>query len=177
MRKTKTRRIDGEEWTEEQGLILFKGKVYVPKDIALRRKIVELHHDSQITGHPGRWKTLELVSRNYWWPNMARFIAAYCKGCDRCNRTKTFPGKPVGKLVPTQIPKDIWQIITVDLIVGLPESNGFDSILVVVDRLSKMLHAIPTHETVNSLGLARLFRDHVWKLHGLSEEATSDRGP
>ena len=127
--------IDGAEWAEEQGLILFRGKVYVPKDPELRRAIVEAHHDSRITGHPGRWKTLELVSRNYWWPGISRYVASYVQGCDRCSRTKTFPAMPSGKLIPTQIPKDIWQIITVDLITGLPVSQGHDSIMVVVDRL------------------------------------------
>ena len=177
LRKSGTSRIDGTEWAEEQGLILFRGKVYVPKDPGLRRAIVEAHHDSQITGHPGRWKTLELVTRNYWWPCISRYIASYIKGCDRCNRTKTFPAKPVGKLMPTQIPKDTWQIITVDLITGLPESHGYDSIMVTVDRLSKMVHVCPTTAKLTSEGLARLFRDHVWKLHGLPEQIISDRGP
>ena len=66
LRKSGATRLDGAEWTEEQGLILFRGKVYVPKDSELRRAIVEAHHDSTIIGHPGRWKTLELVSRNHW---------------------------------------------------------------------------------------------------------------
>ena len=177
LRKSGTSRIDGAEWAEEQGLILFRGKVYVPKDVGLRRAIVEAHHDSQITGHPGRWKTLELVTRNYWWPGISRFIASYVQGCDRCNRTKTFPGKPLGKLMPTQIPKDTWQIVSVDLITGLPESHGYDSIMVTVDRFSKMAHVCPTTAKLTSEGLARLFRDHVWKLHGLPEQVLSDRGP
>ena len=65
MKKSNVRRIEGQEWSQEQGLILFQGKVYVPKDPNLRKQIVELHHDSLMAGHPGRWKTLELVSRNY----------------------------------------------------------------------------------------------------------------
>ena len=138
---------------------------------------MEAHHDSTIAGHPGRWKTIELVSRNYWWPGMSRYIASYVKGCDRCNRTKTFPAKPVGKLVPTQIPTEIWQIVGVDLITGLPECQGYNAILVVIDRLSKMLHACPTTDTVTSEGVARLFRDNVWKHHGLFDQVISDRGP
>ncbi|CAG8720966.1 13594_t:CDS:2, partial [Acaulospora colombiana] len=60
LKKSGSKRLEGNEWSEEQGLILFRGKVYVPKDPDLRRKIVEAHHDSVMTGHPGRWKTLEL---------------------------------------------------------------------------------------------------------------------
>jgi hypothetical protein len=177
IRKSPNSHIHGEEWSEEQGLILFRGKVYVPKDVELRRQVVQAHHDSAITGHPGRWKTIELVSRNYWWPNMTRFIAGYVRGCDRCNRTKTFPRRPLGKLTPNQIPTKPWQIITVDLITGLPDSHGYNSIMVVVDRLSKLIHVAPTTDKVTSEGIARLFRDHVWKLHGLPEQVISDRGP
>ena len=65
LKKSGTKKLEEEEWTEEQGLVLFRGKVYVPKNMELRRKIVELHHDSQIAGHPERWKTIELVFRNY----------------------------------------------------------------------------------------------------------------
>jgi hypothetical protein len=176
LKKSPQKAVLGEEWAEEQGLILFRGKVYVPKNEELRRKIVEAHHDSTLAGHPGRWKTLELVSRNYWWPNLARYIANYVKGCDRCNRTKTFPSKPVGKLIPTQIPSEPWQIITVDMITGLPESRGHNAILMVVDRHTKLLHALPATDKISSEGLARLYRDNVWKLHGLSEQIISDRG-
>ena len=87
----------GEEWAEEQGLILFRGKVYVPKDIELRKEIVRLHHKTSISGHPGRWKTLELVMRNYWWPGISKFVLSYVDGCDTCQRGKSYPEMPAGK--------------------------------------------------------------------------------
>ena len=139
----------------------------MPKDEDLRRQIVQNHHDSTVAGHPGRWKILELVSRNYWWPGIIRYVAKYVKGCDRCNRTKTYPAKLSGQLVPTEIPKGIWEIITVDLVTGLPESQEYNVIMVVVNRLSKLVHALPTNNTVTSEGIARFFRDQVWKHHGL----------
>ena len=177
MKRSPNRRLRSDEWTEEQGLLMFRGKVYIPKNEQLRRKIVALYHDSEIAGHPGRWKTMELVTRNYWWPNMARFIATYIQGCDKCNRSKTFPNAPAGKLMPNPIPKEPWTDISVDLIVKLPFSQGHDSILVVVDRYSKMIHLVPCSETLSSLGLAALYRDHIWKLHGLPNTVISDRGP
>jgi hypothetical protein len=87
-----------EEWNTESGLILFRGKVYVPKDPELRQRIVELHHDSLPTGHPGRWKTYELVSWNYWWPGMSVFIEKYVSGCETCGRTKNRHQSPAGLL-------------------------------------------------------------------------------
>ena len=79
-------------------------------------------HDSPIAGHPGQWRTLELVQRAFWWPGMATFIGKYVKGCDLCQRTKTFPAKPQGDLKPNEIPTRPWQIISMDLITQLPDS-------------------------------------------------------
>ena len=76
--------------------------------------------------------------------------------------------------MPNRIPYHWWQIISVDLITELPQSHGHDSILVAVDRLSKRAHFTPTMSDVTSLGVARLFRDGVWKLHGLPEEVISN---
>ena len=146
--------LRGDEWEEHDGLVLFKGKVYVPLDAQLRHDIVEAHHDTPVTGHSGRWKTTKLVARNYWWPGMGRYIAKYVKGCDLCNQTKTFLTAPAGKLMPNHIPYRRWQIISVDLITELPQSHGYNSILVAVDRLSKRAHFIATMSDITSLGVA-----------------------
>ena len=82
-----------------------------------------------------------------------------------------------GKLRPNQVPERPWQHISVDFITKLPVSKGHDSILVVCDRFSKMSHFVATTEKTTAEGLARLFRDNVWKLHGLPESVISDRGP
>ena len=107
---------------------------------------------------------------------MGCYIAKYVKTCDLCNRTKTFPASPIGKLLPNCIPDRRWQVISVDLIMELPMSHGYNALLVIVDRLSKRAQIIPTTSDISSAGIARLFRDNVWKLHGLPEEVISDRG-
>jgi len=84
---------------------------------------------------------------------------------------------PAGKLRPNQVPEKPWQHILVDFITKLPMSKGYDSILVVCDRFSKMSHFVATTEKTTAEGLARLFRDNVWKLHRLLESVISDRGP
>ena len=104
---------------------------------------------------------MELVFCNYWWPGMGRYIAKYVKGCDLCNRTKTFPAAPMGKLLLKRIPSRKWQVISVDLIVELPTSHGYDALLVVVARLSKRVHVIPTTSDINLVGVAQLFRDYI----------------
>ena len=107
---------------------------------------------------------------------MGCYIAKYVKACNLCNCTKTFPASPIGKLLPNRIPDCKWQVISVDLIVELPASHGHNALLVVVDRLSKRAHIIPITSDINSVGIARVFLDHVWKLHGLLEEVISDCG-
>ena len=136
--------LQSKEWTKDSDLVTFQGCIYVPQDADLRRDIVAAHHDSVMTGHPGRWKTLELVSHNYWWPGISRYIAAYVKGCKACNWTKTFPAHPIGMLMPNQVPDQRWQVVSTDLIGKLPESKGYNAILVMVDRLSKQYPLLQT---------------------------------
>jgi len=76
------------EWEERDGLVLFRGKVYVPLDGKLQHDIVEAHHGTPVTRHPGQWKTTELVARNYWWPGMGQYISKCLKVCNLCNRTE-----------------------------------------------------------------------------------------
>jgi hypothetical protein len=166
-----------DEWSEEQGLILFRGKIYVPKDKQLRRRLVMLHHDSPIAGYPGQWKTLELVSRNYWWPGISKFVFSYVDGCDKCQQAKIYPQAPAGKLRPNPIATTLWKNILVDFVTGLPSNDGCDTILTVCCRKTKQVHAIPTTTETSSAGLAKLYWDHIWKLHGMSDTIISDRGP
>ena len=79
--------------------------------------------------------------------------------------------------MPNLIPEKPWTHISVDFITKLPIVQGYDLILVVVDRLTKMVYFISTTEKTSAEGLARLFRDNVWKLYGLPKSIISDRGP
>jgi len=76
--------------------------------------------------------------------------------------------------MPNSIPEKPWMHISVDFITKLPLAQGYDLILVVVDRLTKIVYFIPTTEKTSAKGLARLFRDNMWKLHGLPESIISD---
>lgn len=166
-----------EDWSVEEGLILYQGKVYVPKDETIRRDIVKTYHDSIPVGHPGRWKTFEMVSRNYWWPGMSNFVERYVAGCDTCARTKNRSQRPVGLLQPNEAPTGPWQTISCDFITQLPRSEDYDAIFVVVDRFTKQAHFIPTTSDVDAPATAELFLQHVWKLHGTPRQIISDRGP
>jgi len=169
--------VHSSEWSNIDGLLRFQEKIYVPQSLDLRRQIVALCHDTHITGHPGHWKTLELVSWNYWWPQMSRYVGQYVSTCDLCLRTKPWRHSPVGELQPLSIPDAWWDTLSVNFVVELPESSRHDAVMTVVDSVSKRVHFVPTHMTVTAEGAARLFLHHVWKLYGLPKRVVSDCGP
>jgi len=119
----------------------------------------------------------ELVTRNFWWPGVTKEVKQYMEGCDACQQNKNRTQLLAGKLMPNSIPEKAWSYISADFITKLPLAQRYDAILVVVDRFTKMGHFIPTIERTSAEGLARLFRDNVWKLHGLPDSIISDRGP
>ena len=158
-------------------MVLKEGKVYVLKDKELRVEVIRLHHNVLVAGHRGRWKTVELVTRNYWWPGVTRDMGRYVEGCDLYQRMKNRMEELAGKLKLNEVLEKPWTHLMVDFITKLPVVAGKDAILVVCDRLSKMTHFVAMTEETLVEGLARLFRDNVWKLHRLPESIISDRGP
>jgi len=88
MKKVGVKSIQGEEWKIEGELVLKGGKVYVLKGEELRAEIIWLHHNVPIAGHGGKWKMVELVTRNYWWPGVIREVERYVEGCDLCQQMK-----------------------------------------------------------------------------------------
>jgi len=117
------------------------------------------------------------VSHNYWWLKMSRYIGQYTTTCDLCLCTKAHKRPPTGHLEPLPTPDGPWHTVSVDFIVKLPELDGHDAIMVVVDSLTKRAHFLPVNTTITAEGSARQFRDNVWKLHGLLTRNISDRGP
>jgi len=156
--------------------VLREGKVYVPKNVELRAEIIWLHYDVPVAEHGGRWKTIELVMRNYWWLRVMKDVGRYMDRCDMCQRMKNRMEAPAGKLKLSEIPEKPWTYLTVDFITKLLLVAGKNAILVVCNRLSKVTHFVATTEGTSVEGLARLFRDYVWKLHSLPESVVSDRG-
>ena len=104
---------------------------------------------------------VELVTQNFWWPGVTKEVKQYVEGYNACQRNKNHTEQPAGKLMPNSIPEKQWMYILADFITKLPLAQGYDSILVVVDWLTKMVHFIPTTEKTSAEGLARLFRDNV----------------
>jgi hypothetical protein len=164
-------------WKETNGIGQKDGMIYVPNDKVLRDRIVYMHHDSPIAGHPGIDKTTELITRTYWWPRIADWVRKYVGACDKCQRNKPRHGSLHAPSHPLQRPNKPWESIGVDLVGPLPLSKGKDTIVTFVDRFSKMVVFAAVTKNVSSEELAQIFHDKVWIWHGLPLEVTSDRGP
>ena len=162
--------------TNEHGQVLFADRLFVPDTDNLRLLITQSHHDHALAGHPGIKKTIQQIKRRFNWPGLDKFVTDFVKSCPDCRRAKAIRHKPFGPLRFLPIPERPWSSLSMDFIEGLPPSDGHDSILVVVDRLTKMSIFIPTHKTLTSPQLARLFIQHVFAKHGVPIDIVSDRG-
>lgn len=165
------------DWKEEGGIVTWKGRIYVPKNKRLREEIIQRNHDGPIAGHPGQFKTQELITRDFWWPRLLADVRRYIAGCEVCQRTKSRRTQLAAPLHPNEVPTRPWDIVSVDMIGPLPESLGYDAILNVVCMFSKQIISIPTNIELSALGWAKLYRDHVFCHHGLARKIVSDRGP
>lgn len=159
------------------GRLTYRHSTFVPDHSPLRLRLIRDHHDPPAIGHPGRAKTYELLARHYYWPTMRKDTERYVANCHTCRRTKATRHAPHGVLRPLPVPHQPWQDISIDFVTGLPTSNGFDSICVIVDRLTKQRHLVPCLSTINAEELASLFLSNVFRLHGLPKTIVSDRGP
>ena len=136
--------------------------------------MIKIHHS---WGHPRIDKTLELITQNYWWPGMKKDIQKYMASCNTCQTVKPDQQAKAAPLHPNEIPEGPWQVVSIDMMSLLPESKGFDTILVVVDWFTKKSFSLPTNSTIMSKGIATLYQDRVFSEHGIPKKVISDWGP
>ncbi|MBW0569711.1 hypothetical protein O181_109426 [Austropuccinia psidii MF-1] len=157
-------------------LLLFKDRVGIPSHEELQLNILQKRHDSPLAGHPGQEKTLKPIKRDFYWAGMNQFIKDYVSSCQQCERNKNMHNQKFGLLQPLQIQSGPWNSLSINFITQLPLSNNFDSILVAVDRFSKMAIFIPAYGAITALDLAQIFISHVFSKNGLPVSIFSDRG-
>jgi hypothetical protein len=168
----------GLDFTEdEQGTIWFKNRICVPDIDSLRETILKEAHDSVYSIHPGSTKMYQDLKQKYWWYGLKKDVASHVALCDVCQRMKAEHQRLAGLLHPLKIPKWKWEEIGMDFIVGLPHTSaGYDSIWVIVDRLTKVAHFIPMKTTYSGAKLAELYMAHIVCLHGVPKKIVSNRG-
>ncbi|MBW0584112.1 hypothetical protein O181_123827, partial [Austropuccinia psidii MF-1] len=157
-------------------LLLFKDCMVVPNDPTIQLSILQKRHDSPLAGHPAQEQTLKLVKRDFHWSSMTQLIKDYVSSCQQCSRNKNIHHKKFGLFKPLPLPNGPWICLSMGFITQVPLSNLLDSILVIVDRFSKMEVFIPTMSSITSLELAHLFIKNISSKHGPPSSIVSDRG-
>ena len=162
-------------WSKDsKGLLRLDSRIYVPDMGDLRLKVLQHNHNHPVAGHFGQNWTIDLIRCSYVWPELRNSIKSYIKSCTTCMRSKPQRHRPYGLLKQLPIPEQPWNSISMDFIEKLPTSSGFDTILVIVDRLTKQSIFIPMVDTINAQLLAKLFVLHVFSKHGVPLHVTSD---
>jgi hypothetical protein len=163
---------------EADGTLLYKNKIYVPNVQDLKLMILNEMHNVPYAGHPGYQKTMAAVKSHYFWPGMKKEIADYIARCMECQKVKVEHRHPAGLLQPLPIPEWKWEVVTMDFITGLPRtSKQHDSIMVVVDKLTKAAHFIPLKTTHKAANIVDIFMREITRLHGIPKTIVSDRDP
>ncbi|WVZ88076.1 hypothetical protein U9M48_034629 [Paspalum notatum var. saurae] len=161
---------------DEEGVLWFKNRLMVPKDMELRRKILDEAHASMFTLHPSSNKMYQDLKQKFWWTRMKREITEYVSECDVCQIVKADHLKPAGMLQPLAVPAWKWEDVHMDFIVGLPRtSKGYDSIWVIIDRFTKSAHFVPVKTIYHAKTYAEIYIARVVSLHGVPRTITSDR--
>ncbi|GER45812.1 polyprotein [Striga asiatica] len=174
--KMECKDADVDEYDDHDGLLLCRGRVYVPSTGPLKETIIKHVHDSMFGGHSGVYRTWMRQANTFYWPGQQGEVQEYVARCDECQRVKADSRRPGGLLQPLPVPERIWEDITMDFIEGLPMSNGFIGLMVVVDRLTKYAHFIPLTHTYTAKSITRLFVEYMMKLHvGSSFDCDRDR--
>ena len=168
-----------EGWEDIDGVLHHQGLPYVPEIICT--ELISRHHDDPLAGHFRIEKMRELVARKYYWETLRHNVKEYVRGYDVCLASKAVRHKLYGDLQPLPVPTNRWKDLSMDFVTWLPIStnwkgDSYDSILVIVDQLTKMVHYKPVKVTIDAPGLAEVILDVVVRHHGLPDSIVSDRG-
>jgi len=140
-----------------------------------RQSLVMDFHDTPVAGHKGVKATYNVLRKHYTWKGMKEQIQTYVKHCQKCQQSKVLNQKTSGSLVPLPTPSGPWLDVTMDF-TEMPESLGYNNILVVIDQFSKEVMFVPCIKEETALSTAELFRDHVWCQRGLPSSVVTNRG-
>ena len=153
-----------------------QSRLVIPNNEDLINRIIYEHHDTETMGHPGYYRTYINIRKNYYWKNMEKTILRYVNTCEKCQRNKARQTKNPGLLQPLEIPSGRWKDITMDFMVALPKTkNGFDSIMVMVDRMTKRSIFVPIRMDNTTEEIVKKFMDHYFKNHGIPKTIVTDR--
>ncbi|KAK3507924.1 hypothetical protein QTP70_003814 [Hemibagrus guttatus] len=150
-------------------------RIFVPQQF--RQQVMQWVHEAPSSGHPGIRRSTQLTRRRFWWPSMGPDVEGYVRACPTCAQARTSRQLPEGLLEPLPVPRRPWSHLSVDFLTDLPDSGGFTTVMVVVDRFSKGSKLIPLKRLPTAMQSAKAMFNHVFRNFGLPEDIVSDRGP
>ena len=136
----------------------------------IQEQILQENHDQVDIGYSGQQRMLELLKRNYWWLGIKNNIKKYVQECVKYQQNKVQHMKKAGELYLLESLEKPWQEISIDIMEPLPKSKELDAIVVIVDQFTKMIQLKATTTTVSSGEIAKIYRDKIWKLHGVLQK-------
>jgi len=163
-----------DEWIEKEGLLNYENCLYTPDDEARQTEIAPGCHDSIVAWHFGQKKMIQIVTRDFYWKELAEWIRDDVRCCDECQQSKSRRHTKYGLLQLLVVPYAAWSSISTDFITQLPESQGKTQIMVVVDGFTKMALFIGLQENATAKDIADTFLREVSKLHGLPTQIILD---
>jgi hypothetical protein len=155
-------------------------QLIIPPDQGLKREIMNTWHEGPLNGHPRRDETIRHINKEYFWPRARLWITEYVKGCATCQQNKNLTHRIKTPIfcIPSTIDTKPFSHIAMDLITGLPKSDGHDAILTIIDHgCSRGAVFLPCSTTITSAGIAKLYLEHVFRWFGLPRKIISDRDP
>ncbi len=157
----------------QDGLLYCDGLLYGPNGLAWFQ-VIQVRHDVLVVKDFGFNKTMELMFRNYWWPQFWKYVKEFVGSYDVCVQAKNSWHRPHGLFQPLPIHASSWSLISMDFIIDLSPFSSYDSILVMVYCLMSMDHFIPCTKTIICKRIAKLFLDHVFRYQGILENIIFD---
>jgi transposase InsO family protein/predicted aspartyl protease len=164
-------------YTIEEDLLLYQGRMCVRRDTVLCTRLIQEVHNQPSTAHPGAKKTYQLLSRQYHWPGMETDVKRFVANCIPCGHAHPRQSKQQGQLHPLPVPAYPWQHICMDFKEFNKDKHGYNMILVFIDRLGKDSVSIPCLKTIDARGMAQLYIQWVYRFGHTPETIVSDRGP
>jgi hypothetical protein len=159
-------------------ILMYRGRIYVPNSKELKILILREMHNVPYAGHPGYQKTIVAVKSQYYWPRMKKEVVDFIAKCLEYQKVKVEHRDPAGFLQPLPIPKWKWEVVTMDFITKLPRTNKqHDSIMVVVDKLTKVAHFILVKLTHKAANIVDVYMKEIARLHGIPKTIVSNKDP
>jgi hypothetical protein len=157
---------------------MFRRIVYVHDSLEMKNILLKEVHNVPYVSHPGYQRTISTVNKEYYWSGMKKEVADFIARCLECQKVKVEHKHPTRFLQPLSIPEWKLEFIMMDFRTKLPISTKkHDSIMVLVDKLTKDTHFVPMKSIYKEANIANIYMRETSKVHGVTKTIVSNIDP